>query len=205
MGYIVIDCATTFIDKASVIKDGAVIHPFTSIVGSIIENGAIIKSFSSVENSNIGKGAVVFASVIENSVVGEGATIGPFAHLRPESKIRAGARVGNFVEIKNSTIGEKTKVSHLSYVGDADVGENVNIGCGVVFVNYNGKIKQHTSVGKNSFIGSSVNLIAPIKVGESAFVCAGTTLDKDVSSGDFVIGRSKMVVKPQRAKKYLGE
>ena len=136
-------------------------------------------------------------------MVWERVTIGPFAHLRPGAEILAEAKIGNFVEIKNSKVGKKTKVSHLSYVGDASIGDNVNIGCGVVFVNYTGKTKLRSVVKDNSFIGSSVNVIAPVEIGERVYVCAGTTVDKSVSDGDFVIGRSRMTVKKDRAKQYL--
>lgn len=203
MDYIIIDKSTTFIDDKSVIEEGVIIYPFTVIVSSNIEKGSVIKSFSHIENSCVKSGATIFASVIESSTVGENAIIGPFSHLRPNSTIGQNAKIGNFVEIKNSLVGDKTKVSHLSYVGDASIGKEVNIGCGVVFVNFNGKTKNRTSVGDQSFIGSSVNLIAPVKVGRRAFVCAGTTVDKDVSDNDFVIGRSRMQIKPNRAQEYL--
>lgn len=203
MSYVVIDKNTTFIDENSQIEDGAVIFPFTSIVNSKIGAGAVIKSFSSIENSTILKNATIFASVIESSQVCEGAKIGPFAHLRPNSTIMPDAKIGNFVETKNSTIGAGSKVSHLSYVGDADIGKSVNIGCGVVFVNFNGTKKQRSSIKDGAFIGSSVNVIAPVCVGEGAYVCAGTTINKNVEAGDFVIGRSRMQTKPGRAAKYL--
>lgn len=201
--YIVIDEKNTYIDDKSVIKKGAIIYPFSVIINSIIEENVKIMSNCHVEGSHIMEGAQVFYSVVEESIVGKDCVVGPFAHLRPNSKICDGAKIGNFVEIKNSEIGSGTKVSHLSYVGDASVGEKVNIGCGVVFVNYNGRVKNRTRVGNNAFIGSSVNLIAPVSVGDGAFVCAGTTVDSDVEAQDFVIGRSKMTIKPGRANKYL--
>ena len=114
-------------------------------------------------------------------------------------------KVGNFVEIKNATIGNGSKVSHLAYVGDAKIGKNCNIGCGAIFVNYNGKIKQVSVVGDDCFIGSNCNVIAPVKIEDKSYICAGTTITEDVNSGDFVIGRVRQVVKENRAKDYLKE
>lgn len=131
--------------------------------------------------------------------------IGPFAHLRTGSKIGDNVRVGNFCEIKNSEIGSNSKISHLAYVGDAVVGKNCNIGCGVIFVNYNGKIKQKTFVGDNVFVGSNVNLIAPLNIGNSAYICAGTTVDKSVEANDFVIGRVRQEVKKGKSSKYISK
>lgn len=201
--YTIINENLTFIDPSCAIGDGAVIYPFCYILNSKIEPNAIIMPYSYIASSIIKSGAKVFCSVIEDSVVDENACVGPYSHLRPNSVIKSNAKIGNFVEVKNSVIGQKTKASHLSYIGDAEVGDNVNIGCGVVFVNYNGKIKQKTKVKSNSFIGSSVNLIAPLTIGKGAFICAGTTVDKDVKDNSFVIGRSKMQEKENRAEKYL--
>lgn len=195
-----------YIDETAKIGENVKIYPNNYILGdSVIEDNVILYPNNYIINSTIKEGSTVFYSVIEDSTVMENVKLGPFSHLRPESVIKKNAKIGNFVEIKKSEIGEGTKVSHLTYVGDAQVGKSVNIGCGVVFVNYNGKTKSKTIVGDNSFIGSSVNLIAPVKVGDNVFVCAGTTVDKDVSQGDFVIGRSRMCTKEGKAKKYLKE
>ena len=200
----IIDKNSVYISDQTIIDDDVTIYPNNYFEGKcVIKKGAIILPNNFIKDSTIGENVKVFSSVIEDSQVGDGATIGPFAHLRPKSIVGCGVKIGSFVEIKNSRLGEKTKVPHLSYVGDVEMGKKVNVGCGVVFVNYNGKIKQKTVVGDNSFIGSSVNLIAPLKVGERTFICAGTTVDKDVDSGDFVIGRSKMCIKKDRAKNYL--
>jgi len=194
----------SFIDKSVKIGKRVTIYPGNILVnGTQIGDDVTLLPNNYISGSTIGAASKIFSSVIEDSVVCENATIGPFSHLRPNSKISSGARIGNFVEIKNSTIGEKTKVSHLSYVGDAEVGRNTNIGCGVVFINYNGKIKQKTRVGEGCFVGSSVNLIAPLEIGDKSFICAGTTVDGNVKSGDFVIGRSRMQIKSERAKNYL--
>ncbi len=189
--------------KDSTIEEGAIIHPFVCIINSRVESGAEILPFSYIENSFIKKGARVFASVIENSLIESGAVVGPYSHLRQGAVVKENAKIGNFVEVKNSVVGKETKASHLSYIGDATIGEKSNIGCGVVFVNYNGKIKQQTHVGNNCFVGSSVNLIAPVQVGDKSFICAGTTVDGDVLPGEFVIGRSRMTKKPNKAHEYL--
>ena len=195
-----------YIDKKTIIEEGVTIYPFNVIVGnSVIKQGAVLYPSNYIVDSSICEGASITYSVIENSVVKNGAKIGPFSHLRPGSEIGEEAKIGNFVEIKNSKIGKNTKASHLSYIGDGQVGDRVNIGCGVVFVNFTGKYKEKTTIGSDSFVGSSVNLIAPVSIGEKAFIAAGTTVDKNVNNGDFVIGRSKMQTKEGKAKKYLKE
>ncbi len=164
-----------------------------------------IKHFSYIEDSVINKNSIVFNSVVESSIVGENCVVGPFAHLRPNSKIMDNVKIGNFVEIKNSIIGKNSKVSHMSYIGDAVVGENCNIGCGVIFANYDGKNKNKIKIGNNCFIGSNCNLIAPLTIADNTYICAGTTVTKDTNQNDFVIGRCREVVKPNRATKYYNK
>ena len=199
-----IDERSVYIEKSVKLGKNIVIYPNNIILGNTeIKDNVVLLPNNYIINSLIKNNSKIFNSVIEDSVVEDNVTIGPFAHLRPNSNIKSGAKIGNFVEIKNSLIGEKSKVSHLSYVGDANVGANVNIGCGVVFVNYNGKTKSKSEVEDNCFVGSSVNVIAPVKIEKSSYICAGTTVDKNVPENSFVIGRSRMVLKPERAKKYL--
>lgn len=169
----------------TVIGDNVTLLPSNYIVDSVIENHATIEF-----------------SYIEDSVVGESTHIGPYSRLRPKSKIGKNCKIGNFVEIKNSNIGNGTKASHLAYVGDADVGENCNLGCGVVFVNYNGKSKARSVIGNNCFIGSNVNVVAPVNVKDGGYVCAGTTLTVDTDVDDFVIGRCRETIKTGYASKY---
>jgi bifunctional UDP-N-acetylglucosamine pyrophosphorylase/glucosamine-1-phosphate N-acetyltransferase len=126
-----------------------------------------------------------------DSFVDNGAKIGPYAYLRPNSKIGKNVKIGDFVEVKNSSIGDETKISHLTYVGDGDVGNNVNIGCGVVFVNYNGKEKNRTVVKDDCFIGCNVNLIAPVTIEGNAYVAAGSTITKDVPEKSLGVARAK--------------
>ena len=164
---------------------------------------AIIDGNSTIIDSEINDGAVIINSFIEESFVDSETKIGPFAHLRPNCKIGKNCKIGNFCEIKNSVIGDGTKISHLAYVGDAIIGENCNIGCGVIFANYNGKEKNKIEIGNNVFVGSNCNLIAPLRIGNNVYICAGTTLTKNVEDGDFVIGRAREIIKKGRAKNYL--
>lgn len=144
---------------------------------------------SIIENCKIEDDVEIINSVLRGAVVKKGAKIGPFAHLRPKSVIGENVRVGNFVEIKNSTIEVGTKIGHMAYVGDAKIGQNCNIGAGVIFCNYNGKEKNETIISDDVFIGANCNLIAPVQIGDGAFVAAGTTVSKNVEAGQKIIGR----------------
>ena len=204
--FILKDKNSIYIDSEVVIGENVIIYENNRIEGkTIIEDNVTIYPNSLIINSTIGKGTKVYSSMIENSEVGQCCQVGPFAHLRPKTKLCDYVRFGNFCEAKNSVIGRQSKVSHLSYVGDADIGENCNIGCGVIFVNYNGKTKSRSVVGDGAFIGSNANIIAPVEIGSGAYICAGTTVDKSVLSDSFVIGRSRQIEKPERAKKYLSK
>lgn len=193
-----------FVSDDVIIEGNVTIYPNNIIVGKCkIEDGTVLYPNNIITNCKIGKNVTIACSVLEDSVIKDNAKIGPFSHLRPNCEISKNAKIGNFVEIKNSMVGEETKINHLSYVGDASVGKNVNIGCGVVFVNFNGKTKFRSVVKDGAFVGSSVNIIAPATIGEKAFVCAGTNVDKNVPDNCFAIGRSRMQTKPEKAKKYL--
>src|SRR5690606_31332790 len=135
------------------------------------------------------------SSTILESSVSNDSKVGPYAYLRPNSHIGKNVKIGDFVEVKNSTIGDNSKASHLAYIGDAKVGNNVNVGCGVVFVNYNGKIKQETIVGDNAFIGSNSNLVAPVVVKEWGYIAAGSTITDKVDRGHLAIARARQVCK----------
>lgn len=168
-----------------------------------IGNNVIIGSNSIICESSIGNNSCVESSVVENSVIGSDCIVGPFAHLRPNTVLADNVKIGNFVEVKNSSIGFGSKASHLAYIGDADIGENVNIGCGVIFANYNGKEKNRSRVGDESFIGSNCNIIAPVNIAKRSYICAGTTVTNSTNESDFVIGRVRQEVKPKKAEKYL--
>lgn len=198
--------STTFglIEDTAEVAEDVKIYPNVYILGnSKIGKGTIIYPNTTIENSVIGENCVIKSSFIEDSVVENNVHIGPFAHLRPNSVISDNCKVGNFVEIKNAKLGKNTKASHLAYVGDADVGENCNIGCGVIFVNYNGKGKSRTVVEDNCFIGSNCNIVAPVHIEKGSYICAGTTLTVDTNEDDFVIGRCRETIKSNRAHEYL--
>ena len=164
-GVTMIDPSSTYIEEGVRIGSDTIIFPNTFIEGdTTIGSECVVRSNSRIVNSKIDDNVVIESSLIEESIVESGATIGPNAHLRPKSNIGKNVKIGNFVETKNSTIGDNSKAGHLAYIGDAEVGENVNIGCGVIFVNYNGKDKQISKVGNNAFIGSNSNLVAPVNI-----------------------------------------
>jgi bifunctional UDP-N-acetylglucosamine pyrophosphorylase/glucosamine-1-phosphate N-acetyltransferase len=148
-----------------------------------------------IRDSRIGDRVEIDSSLIEESTVGGGTHIGPYAHLRPKSVLGANVKIGNFVEVKNANISDGSKASHLSYVGDADVGKEVNIGCGVVFVNYNGVSKSRSIVRDHAFVGSNSNLVAPVEVKEWGYVAAGSTITDDVGEGELSIARARQVNK----------
>lgn len=199
-----IDKRSIFIGKDVKIGDNVTVYENNRIEGnSVIGDGSVIMPNCYIKNTVIGKNCVVHASVTEDAVVKDNVSVGPFARLRPNALISEGAKIGNFVEIKNATVGAGTKVSHLAYVGDAELGENCNIGCGAIFVNYNGKSKSRTVVGDNCFIGSNCNVIAPVNIADNSYICAGTTVTEDTENDDFVIGRVRQEVKSDRAHKYL--
>ena len=155
----------------------------------VIGAGTVIKSGSVLRDCTIGENCTIENSTIEESTVGNGCKIGPYSHLRPNCNLEDNIKVGSFVEIKNSRIGAGSKIPHLSYVGDAEIGKNVNVGCGVVFANYNGKEKQSSYIGDDVFIGCNVNIVAPVRIAKGTYICAGTTVTNDTDEGDFVIGR----------------
>lgn len=194
---------TCFIGKNVKIGKNVTIYENNHIDGdTYIGDDSIILPNNFLLDCTIGNNCKIHNSVIEKSTVGNNCNVGPFSHIRPNSKIGNNCKIGNFVEIKNSNIGDDTKASHLSYIGDADIGKNCNIGCGVIFANYNGKVKNKTYVGNHVFIGSNSNLIAPLKIEDDSYICAGTTITENVEKEDFVIGRVKQENKQKRAKKY---
>ena len=202
--YKILDKKSTFIDSKVKIGKNVIIYENNRIEGNtVIGDGSIIMPNCYIKDSIIGKNSTINFSQLEAAKVGNDCYVGPFARLRPNADVKDGAKIGNFVEIKNATIGKGSKVSHLAYVGDADIGSDCNIGCGAIFVNYNGKIKQRTTVGDNVFIGSNCNIIAPVNVESNSYICAGTTVTNDVKEDDFVIGRLRQEIKEKRAHEYL--
>ncbi len=189
-----------YIDKNAVVEEGVTVFPNNYIgAGSVIKAGAVLRPNNIIEGSIIEGGAVVTASVLEGAFVGAGAQVGPFCYMRKGAKVGAGCKAGDFVEIKNASLGEGSKASHLAYIGDADIGRECNVGCGVIFVNYDGKHKHRSTVGDRAFIGSNSNIIAPVNIGDDAYIAAGTTITEDIPPAALVIGRSRQVVKEGKA------
>lgn len=187
-----IDITQAYIDEQVTVGKGTVIYPGVILEGyTSVGEDCIIGHNSRIGDSQIGSGTEIQNSIVIESRVGENTKVGPFAYLRPGSAVGNDCKVGDFVEVKNSTMGDGSKASHLSYIGDSDVGEGVNIGCGVVFVNYDGSNKHRSIVEKGAFIGCNANLVSPVSVGEKAYVAAGSTVTADVPAGALYVARSK--------------
>lgn len=199
-GVFIPDIKSVHIDDTVKIKPEAKIRPFSVICGaSEIFDGATIYA-SDIINSTVNTGASIIHSYVTDSFVGENATIGPYARLRGANILKC-ARIGDFVEVKASTLGEGVKAAHLTYIGDAEVGAGTNLGCGTVFCNYDGVLKHKTKVGEKCFIGANTNLIAPLNIGDRAFIAAGTTVTEDVDADKFCISRPNLVIKDKKHKK----
>ncbi|WP_279472458.1 bifunctional UDP-N-acetylglucosamine diphosphorylase/glucosamine-1-phosphate N-acetyltransferase GlmU [Macrococcoides canis] len=195
-GVTIIDPLTTYIESDVVIGSDTVIEPNVMLKGDTqIGNDVIITSGSTIADSKIADGVTVKHSVIAESEVGEHTTIGPFAQLRPGSILGTDVKIGNFVEIKKAKLDDEAKVSHLSYIGDAEIGARTNIGCGAITVNYDGKNKFKTIVGKDAFIGCNSNLIAPVTIGDASFIAAGSTITDDVPEKSLALGRARQTTK----------
>ncbi|MDF2987209.1 MAG: hypothetical protein K0R50_2719 [Eubacterium sp.] len=195
-GVTIVDPSSTYIDVNVDIGEDTTILPNTILEGNTaIGEDCIIGPNSRISNCKIGNNAEVANSVAIDSSIGDETHVGPFAYLRPGSMIGSKVKIGDFVEIKKSVIGDKTKISHLTYVGDAEVGTNVNIGCGVVFVNYDGKHKNKTIVGDNSFIGCNTNLVSPVVVHKDTYIAAGSTITEEVPENSLAIARERQVNK----------
>ena len=191
-GVIFIDLKMAYIDEGVRIGRGTTIYPCAVIEGDVtIGENCVIGQNTRIKDSVIGDNTTIQSSVILESRVGSDTTVGPFAYLRPNSNVGSGCKVGDFVEIKNSTLGDGAKASHLTYIGDSDVGERVNLGCGVVFVNYDGSRKYRSVVEDGAFIGCNSNLVSPVHIGRNAYVAAGSTITKDVPEGALYVARAR--------------
>ena len=191
-GVTLIDPKTTYIGIDVEIGKDTVIYPNNILEGSTkIGSNCLIYQNSRIKDSIIGEEVEIQSSVILDSVIGDNTTVGPFAYLRPETKVGKHARIGDFVEIKKSTIGDGTKVSHLTYIGDAEVGSGCNFGCGTVVVNYDGRNEHKTITGDNSFIGCNTNLVSPVNVENNTYIAAGSTITSEVKEGELAVARAK--------------
>ena len=195
-GVTILDPSNTYIGADVKIGQDTTLYPGNVLEGSTsIGNDCILYPNNRLRNAEIASGATLQSSVILDSGIGSGTTVGPYAYIRPGSRIGENVRIGDFVEVKNSVIGEKTKVSHLTYIGDAELGTGINVGCGVVCVNYDGKKKHRTVIGDHAFIGCNANLVAPVEVEDSAFIAAGSTITERVPAGSLAIARARQVNK----------
>ena len=195
-GVTIIDINSTYIEADVQIGNDTIVYPGAMLRGNtIIGSNCIVGMNSNITNSKIGDYTEIENSTIIDSIVGENTNIGPYAYLRPNSNIGNNVKIGDFVEVKNATIEDNSKASHLSYIGDAHVGKDVNIGCGVVFVNYDGKNKYKSVVKDGAFIGSNSNLVAPVTVEEKGFIATGSTITENVPQGALAIARERQVVK----------
>ncbi len=192
------------IDDEVAIEAGATIMPGTILKGNTkIGKGSVIGPNSLLQNATVGEDVIFNASQGRDCTIKSGANIGPFTHIRPDSVIGENVHLGDFVEVKNSTIGEGTSVSHLTYVGDSDVGKGCNFGCGVAVANYDGEKKSRCSVGDYAFIGCSTSLVAPVNIGSGAYVAAGSTITGDVPPNALAVARAKQAVKENWAQNKL--
>lgn len=191
-GVVFIDMRCAYIDETVKIGAGTVIGPCVTLEGNtVIGENCVIGQNTRIKDSVIADRVEIQSSVITESEVGEGTKVGPFAYMRPGSKVGKDCKVGDFVEIKNSTFGDGSKASHLTYIGDSDVGSGVNLGCGVVFVNYDGTNKYRSTVGDGAFIGCNSNLVSPVNVGEGAYIAAGSTVTEDVEADALYVARAR--------------
>jgi len=191
-GVTIVDPAATWVDVDVTMAPDAQILPGTHLEGhTTIASGARIGPGCVLRNTAVAQDATVLYAVCESAEIGPGASVGPFARLRPGTRIGPGAHIGTFVELKNASVGDGSKVPHLSYVGDADIGEHSNIGAATVFVNYDGAAKHHTTVGDYVRIGSDTMLVAPVDVGDGAFTAAGSVITDDIPPGALGVARGR--------------
>lgn len=197
------DPATTWIDSRCSFGQDVYIEAGCRIVQSTISSGAYIESQSRITNSKVGRRTrVKQGSVIDDSKVGADCAVGPYAHIRPGCELADEVKIGNFVELKKASMGKASKASHLSYIGDAEIGSEVNIGCGFVTCNYDGKKKHRTIIEDGVFVGSDSQTIAPVKIGKGSYVASGSTVTKDVPPDSLVFSRGKQTTKPGYALRY---
>ena len=186
------------VDEGVTVGRGTTLLPGTILTGgTVIGTDCVIGPNSYLQATTVGNGSTLNSVQSENAEVGDGVSIGPFVHLRPNTRLADGVHVGNFVEVKNSTVDEGTKLPHLLYVGDSDVGKNVNFGCGCVTVNYDGRNKARCTIKDGAFLGCNTNLVAPVTVGENAFTAAGSTITEDVPDNALALARSRQTVKEE--------
>ncbi|GAA0439337.1 bifunctional UDP-N-acetylglucosamine diphosphorylase/glucosamine-1-phosphate N-acetyltransferase GlmU [Lentibacillus halophilus] len=195
-GVTLIDPDNTYIGPDVVMEPDVLIHPGCIITGkAVIQSDAEIGPHTEIHNCSVGQAALIRQSVAKDSYIGDRVQAGPYAHIRPETSVGSEAKVGNFVEVKKSSLGDKSKVPHLSYIGDADIGSRVNIGCGTITVNYDGNNKHVTAIEDDAFVGCNSNLIAPVTVGKGSYIAAGSTITDHVPEDSLSIARARQTNK----------
>lgn len=192
-GVTLVDPASVYVDFGVVVGPDTIIHPGVTLTGNTsIGSGCVIEPGVFIKDCIIGDRVEVrLGSRLEASTVGDGSTVGPMAHLRPEADIGKNARIGNFVEVKKTKVGDGSKASHLTYLGDSVIGEKVNIGCGTITCNYDGRAKHKTIIGDRCFVGSDVQFVAPVEIGEGSLIGAGSTITRDVPEGTLAVSRAR--------------
>lgn len=195
-GVTIIDPLHTYVETSVQVGQDTILYPGTILEGTtVIGNDCVIGPDTRLSDVTVGDENTIHYTYGHDCEIKNGADIGPYVHLRPNTVIGNNVHIGNFVEVKNSIVGDNTKFPHLSYIGDSDVGSGVNIGCGTITVNYDGKIKHRTVIGDGAFVGCNSNLVAPVTVGEGSYVGAGSTITKDVPPKSLAVGRSKQIIK----------
>ena len=201
-GVLILDPERTVIEDGVTIGRGTMLYAGNTLQGTThIGENCVLYPNNRMQNAVVGDETTVESSVLLDCAVGSHTTVGPYAYLRPNSNIGSHCRIGDFVEVKNSSIDDGTKVSHLTYVGDSDLGKDINLGCGVVFVNYDGKAKNRSKVEDHAFIGCNCNLVAPVHIGKNAYLAAGSTVVEDVPEDALFVARSRGVIKENWVKR----
>jgi len=191
-GVTITDPSTTWVDSTVVCEPDATIEPFTTLKGAtVVRRGAVVGPYSSLTDTTVDEGATVVSATCVGAVIGPEASVGPYTYLRPGTRLGRRAKAGGFVEMKNVELGDDSKVPHLSYVGDATIGERSNIGAATIFVNYDGVTKHHTTVGDDVRVGSDTMLVAPVTIGDTAYTAAGSVITTDVPPGALGVGRAR--------------
>ena len=205
-GVLIMDEVTTYIDPRVIIGKGSVIHPMNCLQGTtVIGENATVYPYNTLIDTFISDNTDVRSSLCVQAFVGKNCTLGPFACLRKGAIIGDNCRVGDYVEIKNSTLKDNVKAAHLAYIGDSFVDSGTNVGCGTVFANFDGRRKRGVRVGKNVFIGANANLVAPLTIGDNAFIAAGSTVTRDVPGNSLCIARSYQVNKEEYRSRMFAE
>jgi bifunctional UDP-N-acetylglucosamine pyrophosphorylase/glucosamine-1-phosphate N-acetyltransferase len=205
-GVAIIDPAATYVDATVTVGRDTVLHPGVRLAGrTVVGEGCVIGTGCQVTDTTLGPRVTLRPyCVLDAAQVAADATLGPFARLRPGTRVEEGADIGNFIEIKQATIGRGVKAHHVGYIGDATVGEGANIGAGVITCNYDGANKHHTRIGARAFVGTNSSLVAPVTIGDDAYVGAGSVITKDVPPGALAVERATQLVKEGWAERRRG-